>query len=150
VDAKTLQNFCNADAVTEQVTHDCADPNAPAGTQLPVTPKIKANATVRYRFNVGDYESFVQGSVIHQNSATSQLKISENNLMGDLPAFTTFDFSTGTGMHNWKVEAYIENAFDKRGELGRINQCAADYCYSHYRTYPIKPMNFGVKFGQKF
>jgi iron complex outermembrane receptor protein len=150
VDAKTLQNFCNADVVTEQVTHDCADPNAPAGTQLPVTPKIKANATARYKFNVGDYESFVQGSVIHQNSATSQLKISENNLMGDLPAFTTFDFSTGTGMHNWKVEAYIENAFDKRGELGRINQCAADYCYSHYRTYPIKPMNFGVKFGQKF
>jgi iron complex outermembrane receptor protein len=150
VDAKTLQNFCNVDQVTEAVTHDCADPNAPAGTTLPVTPKLKANATARYRFSVGDYESFVQGSVIHQSSSTSQLDQTENALMGDLPSFTTFDFSAGTGMHNWKLEAYIENAFDKRGELGRIAQCAADYCFSHYHSYPIKPMNFGVKFGQKF
>jgi hypothetical protein len=30
------------------------------------------------------------------------------------------------------------------------NQCAFAYCYEHYRIYPIKPMNFGVKFGQKF
>jgi outer membrane receptor protein involved in Fe transport len=150
VDAKTLDNFCNADPVTEAVTHNCADPNAPAGTQLPVTPKIKANATARYKFNVGDYASFLQGSVIHQGTSTSQLDVGKNALMGNLPEFTTFDFSTGTGMHNWTVEAYIENAFDKRGELGRIAQCANDYCYSNYRSYPIKPMNFGVKFGQKF
>ena len=53
-------------------------------------------------------------------------------------------------MSNWTLEAYIENAFDKRGQLGRINQCANLYCYSNYRVYPIKPMNFGIKFGQKF
>ena len=150
VDAKTLQNFCNVDQVTEQVTHNCADPNAPAGTQLPVTPKIKANGTARYKFNVGDYESFFQGSVIHQNVSTSQLDVTKNALMGNLPAFTTFDFSVGTGMHNWKLEGYVENAFDKRGELGRIAQCAAEYCFSNYRSYPVKPQNFGVKFGQKF
>jgi hypothetical protein len=56
-------------------------------------------------------------------------------------------------MHNWHVEAYIENAFDKEGQLGRITQCggfANGYCYANSRIYPIKPMNFGVKFGQKF
>ncbi len=45
----------------------------------------------------------------------------------------------------------IENAFDKRGELGRVTQCSSvDLCFSDYRVYPIKPMNFGVKFGEKF
>jgi hypothetical protein len=54
-------------------------------------------------------------------------------------------------MKNWHLEAYIENVFDKRGELGRVTQCtSADACYADYRVYPIKPMNFGVKFGQKF
>ena len=150
VNARTTQNFCNVDQTTEEVTHDCANPNAPAGTALPVTPKLKANGTARYKFDVGDYQSFLQGSVIHQSSSSSKLELALNNLMGDLPHFTTFDFSAGTGLNNWKVAAYIENAFDRRGELGRTNQCAAAYCYANYRSYPIKPMIFGITFGQKF
>jgi iron complex outermembrane recepter protein len=50
------------------------------------------------------------------------------------------------------VEAYIENAFDKRGELGKNVECAdkVDYCASNPHVYPIRPMQFGLKFGQKF
>ena len=72
VNARTTQNLCNLDPVTEQVVHNCAaaDLIAPSGTQLPVTPKLKGNATARYKFNVADYESFVQGTVIHQGSST--------------------------------------------------------------------------------
>src|SRR5277367_4722433 len=66
VNARTTQNFCNVDQVTEQITHDCPVPTAPSGTQLPVTPKIKSNATARYKFNVASYQSFVQGTVVHQ------------------------------------------------------------------------------------
>jgi outer membrane receptor protein involved in Fe transport len=124
---------------------------APAGTQLPVTPKLKGNATVRYKFNVADYESFLQGTAIHQGSSTSQLQqTAPYNLEPNLPKFTTFDFSAGTGLHNWRVEAYVENAFDKQGQLGRIAQCGFSYCYANSHIYPIKPMNFGIKFGQKF
>jgi iron complex outermembrane receptor protein len=150
VNARTTQNFCNVDQVTEEITHDCPNPNAPSGTQLPVTPKIKSAATARYKFNVGSYQSFVQGTVVHQGSSTSQLDVVKNAEMGDLPKFTTLDLSSGTGLNNWKVEAFIENVFDKRGQLGRINQCANDYCYQNYRVYPIKPMQFGIRFGQKF
>jgi iron complex outermembrane recepter protein len=70
--------------------------------------------------------------------------------LGDLPKFTTFDFSAGTGMKNWHLAAYIENAFDKRGQLGRSAECASPNCYMEYHVYPIKPMIFGVKFGQQF
>jgi iron complex outermembrane recepter protein len=153
VNARTTQNLCNLDPITEQVVHNCAaaELTAPSGTQLPVTPKLKGNATARYKFNVADYESFVQGTVIHQGSSTSQLQqTSPYNLQPNLPKFTTFDFATGTGKNNWHLEAYIENAFDKQGQLGRIAQCAQAYCYSNSRIYPIKPQNFGIKFGQKF
>ena len=150
VDTKTTQSFCPLDPATEEVTHNCTDPTAPTGTQLPVTPKIKANASARYKFDVADYASFVQATVIHQGAATSELDQILNGYEGNLPQFTTFDFAAGTGMHNWHLEAYIENAFDKRGQLGRIAQCATANCFQDYRAYPIKPMNFGVKFGQKF
>ncbi len=149
---ETTTDFCGPLRSGEHV--DSCPPPVPiasyAGTQLPVTPKVKVNGTARYGFNVGNYNSFVQGSVLHQSSTTFGLESHPNSLVGPTPAFTTFDFSLGTAISNWHIEAYIENAFDKRGELGRVSQCGADYCYSHPRIYPIKPQNFGIKFGQKF
>jgi hypothetical protein len=54
-------------------------------------------------------------------------------------------------MKNWHMEAYIENAFDKRGQLSRPTECESSAnCYTSYHIYPITPMIFGVKFGQKF
>ena len=41
----------------------------------------------------------------------------------------------------------------KRGELGKNSECndsGAHYCLLNAHVYPIKPMQFGVKFGQKF
>lgn len=152
VNARTTQNFCDLDLVTQQVTHDCAVPTAPAGTALPVTPKVKLNGTARYKFDIGGYHSFLQGAVVHQSSSSAALPVDINNAIGDLPHFTTFDFSVGTGVKNWKLEAYVQNAFDQRGELSRVYQCvgAGGYCYENYRVYPVKPMNYGIKFGQKF
>jgi outer membrane receptor protein involved in Fe transport len=155
VEARTTQNYCELSLETEGVTHNCTPDSgilaAPSGTALPVTPHLKINGTARYAFDVGDYKSFVQGVVIHQSSSTSALQTEYNNLTGNLPHFTTFDLSAGTGMKNWHLEAYIENVFDKRGELARVTECtSAAVCFSDYRVYAIKPMNFGVKFGQKF
>ncbi len=126
--------------------------DAPPGTQLPVTPKVKVNGTARYAFDVGGYKSFVQMSVAHQSSTTFSLEAT-SVYAGDTPAFTTVDFSAGTGIDNWHIEAFVENAFDKRGELGKNSECndlAAHYCLLNAHVYPIKPMQFGLKFGQKF
>ena len=126
--------------------------DAAPGTQLPVTPKVKVNGTARYAFNTGDYKSFVQMSVAHQSSTTFSLE-STRIYAGDTPAFTTVDFSAGTGLNNWHIEAFIENAFDRRGELGKNSECndlVAHYCLLNAHVYPIKPMQYGLKFGQKF
>jgi outer membrane receptor protein involved in Fe transport len=127
------------------------DVDAYAGTQLPVTPKVKVNATARYVFAVGEYKSFAQATVFHQSSTTYSLEATRF-YAGDTPPFSTVDFSAGTGLNNWHLEAYIENAFDKRGQLGRNSECndGVHYCLRNAHIYPIKPMQFGVKFGQKF
>ena len=156
VDAALSANFCSAPngQVTSACTAASLDPDpvlkAPSGTQLPVTPKFKASGTARYKFNAGDYGSFVQGSVLYHGSSTFSLEAHPNELVGPIPAYTSFDFSIGTAHQGWSLEAYIENAFDERGQLGRVSQCGADYCYQNARIYPTKPMNFGIKFGQKF
>jgi iron complex outermembrane recepter protein len=149
VDAKTTQDYCNLNA-DEGVSHNCTDPVAPSGTQLPVTPKIKSNLTARYKFTVNDYNDFLQAVVIHQGTSTSVLNVEKNDLMGDLPQFTTLDLSAGMGKDNWKVEVFVNNVFNELGQLGRIAQCTNDYCYENYRVYPIKPQLFGIRFGQKF
>jgi outer membrane receptor protein involved in Fe transport len=125
--------------------------DAYAGTQLPVTPKVKVNGTARYAFAVGDFKSFAQATVFHQSSTTYSLEATRI-YAGDTPAFSTVDLSAGTGLNNWHLEAYIENAFDKRGQLGRNSECndGVHYCLLNAHIYPIKPMQFGVKFGQKF
>jgi outer membrane receptor protein involved in Fe transport len=150
VNARTTTEFCDLSQVTQQVTNSCSDPTAPTGTPLPVTPRMKGNLTARYTWDVGGYEAFVQGDTIHQSSARSYLETQYEQAAGELPQFTTFDFATGFGIDNWKVQAYINNAFDELGQLNRTAACANVYCYENYHVYTVKPQIFGLKFSQKF
>lgn len=160
LNARLTQNFCNDDSTTETITHSCnvaADvaentftSEAAKGTPLPVQPKLKMNLTARYKFNVMDYKSFFQVALFHQSSVQSDLRVGENTALGDLPHFTTVDLSLGMARDNWNVQAYINNALDERGILGRTSACGAQYCYENYHEYAIKPQMFGIKFGQKF
>jgi len=150
---ETTSVFCRPSPLgvpQSSCTPDFVD--AAPGTQLPVTPKLKVNGTARYTFEMGDYKSFVQMSVAHQSSTSFSLEATRI-YAGDTPAFTTVDFSAGTAMNNWHIEAFVENAFDKRGQLGKNSECndlVAHYCLLNAHVYPIKPMQFGLKFGQKF
>ena len=156
VDAKTTTDFCGEQ--TDKTSPDYGQllpscpgaASAPKGSRLPVTPAFKANLTARYKFNLGDYKSFVQGAVIHQGPANSALESGEESLLGQTPSYTSADFSVGAAMGNWTSELYIENAFDERGQLYRYGECGNDYCYQNARVIPIKPRLFGIKFGQKF
>jgi outer membrane receptor protein involved in Fe transport len=150
---ETTSVFCrpsNLGVPQSTCTPDFVD--AQPGTQLPVTPKVKANATARYAFDTGGFKNFVQMSVEHQSATTFSLE-STRYYAGDTPSFTAFDLSAGTGMNHWHIEAFIENLFDKRGELAKNSECndlAAHYCLLNAHVYPIKPMQYGIKFGQQF
>jgi outer membrane receptor protein involved in Fe transport len=151
VKANTTSDFCQPTSLGVPVatcTPDLLD--APAGTRLPGVPQVKANATARYRFNVNGYESFAQLAGVYQGSTTFSLEAPKNALVGDTPAYESFDFSIGMAKNRWTLEAYVNNLTDKRGELARTSECAAASCNSNYRIVPIMPLNFGLKFGQRF
>lgn len=148
-DAKLTKDFC---AINPAGNQDCtAGPvAAPKGTRLTVQPKFKGTATARYDFELAGNESFVQGSVLQQGGARQFLATADDAAVGRTKAFTTFDFSAGTALGSIKVEAYIQNAFDKRGIASKNTFCAPTYCGQYARSYPIKPQLFGMKVSQRF
>jgi iron complex outermembrane receptor protein len=151
VKANTTTDFCQPTPLgvpRATCTSDLLD--APAGTRLPGVPQVKANATARYTFNVNGYASFAQLAGVYQGSTTFSLEAPKNALVGDTPAYESFDFSIGTAKDKWTLEAYVNNLTDKRGELARTSECAASVCNANYRIVPIMPLNFGIKFGQRF
>lgn len=150
IDAQLTTDFCQVDATGNVVCVPGEVPAAPKGTRLPVQPKFKGTLTARYEFPLGSNDAFLQGSLNHQGGTRSFLTDADFAAVGGTRAFTTFDFSAGTSFGNWSVEAFIQNAFDKRGQLGLNTACSTTICGEFARVYPIKPQIFGLKLGTRF
>jgi outer membrane receptor protein involved in Fe transport len=148
VDAKLTSPFCD-------VVNGCDPANggslfAPKGQRLPITPKFKINGTARYTFDLGSAKSFVQAGASHQGGTTSYLTTDGAAAFGPTKGFTTVDFSAGTEIWGMTFEAFIQNAFDKRGVLSKNSYCAPALCSDFLRLYTTKPQFFGIKVGQRF
>jgi len=151
VDAQLTTDFCQVDPVTKNIVCVAGQaPAAPKGTRLPVMPKFKANATARYEFPLGSGEGFVQGAVFHQSGTRSFLTDADFAAVGPTRQFTTFDFSAGWHWEHLRLEAFIQNAFDKRGVLSLNTVCATQICGQYSRVYPTKPQFFGLRAGYDF
>ena len=151
VDAQLTTDFCQVDNVTKNIV--CVPgvaPAAPKGTRLPVQPKFKGNASARYEFPVSSATGHVQATVFHQGGTRSFLTDADFAAVGPTRGFTTFDFAAGLKWDSWRIEAYIQNAFDKRGALSLNTACATQICGQFARTYPVKPQIFGIKAGVDF
>ncbi len=123
---------------------------AAAGTRLPRQPKFKGNTTIRYETAMGEYKAYVQGAALYQTGATQNLNTSLDALLGDTAGFASFDFLGGVSKGPYKVELFIQNAFDKRGALTKNTFCSIVFCKDSARTFGIKPQFFGIKIGYKF
>jgi outer membrane receptor protein involved in Fe transport len=155
-DAKLVTDFCSLVSRANPnpaPTCSLAQGNlaAPKGTRLPNQPKFKGSMTARYEFETGRLKDFLSGSINRQGTVRNYLGLAENAALGDSPGFTTFDFSIGSRFSNTSVELFIQNAFDKRGELNRNTFCQILICGPvALRVYSVKPQFYGIKFGQKF
>lgn len=150
IDAKLTTDFCQVDATGNIVCVTGVSPAAPKGTRLPVQPKFKGSLTARYEFPISTYDAFVQSSLSYQGGTRTFLTDADFAAVGATRGFTTFDFSVGTGFGDWTVEAFIQNAFDKRGQLGLNTACSTTICGPYSRAYTTKPQLFGLKLGTKF
>jgi outer membrane receptor protein involved in Fe transport len=129
-----------------------ADPTnfAPNGTQLPVTPRFKANLTARYSFALGSFEANVQGSVVHQGASRSSLLPADEPLLGRQDAFTLVDLSVGIEKDGMSASLFVNNASDDLAGISRYAECATQVCGTQSYLVPNTPRMVGLKFGQKF
>jgi iron complex outermembrane receptor protein len=150
LDPKSTSNYCSAlDANGNPVT-DCADPDAPSGTQLPVTAKFKGDLTGRYTFNVGNFDAHLQGSLTYVGSRWPDLRIAERTVLGPLKAYTLANFTAGIERDSYSLELFVNNVFDERAQLDHYAQCDASTCFSNQYLNVSAPRTIGISFGQKF
>ncbi|KQY93890.1 TonB-dependent receptor [Caulobacter sp. Root1455] len=144
--AHLTEDFC------EDLINGCAatGPDAPDGSVLPITPKLKFNLTTRYEWDIGDLQAHVQGSAVYQSGSWTDLRIQEREIIGRQNGYTTADFTAGIARDSWTLEAYIKNAFDKRASLYRYAECIETVCGGRTYVVPNQPRLMGIKFGQRF
>ena len=118
---------------------------ANGGTRLPRQPMFKGTTTIRYDTTIGAYKAFVQGAALYQTGATQNLNTSLDALLGDTSGFASFDFSAGASKGPYRLELFIENAFDERGALTKNTFCSITFCANSSRTFTIRPQFFGIK-----
>jgi outer membrane receptor protein involved in Fe transport len=150
--AELSGDFCNATSATDLAPSPNCDTGVAAtkGTRLPRQPIFKGTATARYDFDFGTQKPFFQAQAFHQSGSTSDLNVSNDALLGDTDGFWTFNFSAGTKIDKFTVEAYITNAFDSRGILSKNTFCSIQLCANSSRSLPTKPQFFGLKVGYKY
>jgi len=131
-------------------TTDFVDPEARKGTQLPVTPKFKANLTLRQEFQLGSWDSFWRASLIHKGKSRADLRDFENSILGDQPGYEVVDFSAGVSKGSYSFELFVNNVFDEQGMLYRYVQCAEAVCGAQPYVVTTPPRTIALKFSQKF
>ena len=159
-DAKTKGNICtNASDTSPDCSLDGDFPSVPDGTRLPITPKFKGSATVRYTWPAwADVKAHVQGSVTYRGSAPSSLRtdialvgtgerVDPNDFQGRLGSATLFDAFAGLDFRNWLIEGFVTNLFDKRIDLSRQTACGS--C-TRALVVPGRPRTIGIRAGVKF
>ncbi|MDR3412289.1 MAG: TonB-dependent receptor [Formivibrio sp.] len=161
-DARLAENFCNfafdstSGAIGQLATctpgayvvnqnPPVAQVAAAKGTRLPRQPMFKGTTSIRYDTEVGEYKAFLQGAVLYQTGATQNLNTSLDALLGDTSGFASVDFSAGASKGPYRVELFIQNAFDERGALTKNTFCSITFCSNSSRTFTIKPQFFGIK-----
>ncbi|MDB6164836.1 MAG: TonB-dependent receptor [Xanthomonadaceae bacterium] len=161
-DSKLTENYCgwlrpdgNSETVCPAGTLDpngdvVEGPQAPAGARLPVTARSKGNITARYSFDLWGGDAYGQLTEIYQGDRRTDLRTSEDQLLGDLPAYTLTDLSAGFKKGNWAVDFFLKNAFNKRTELARFAECATAVCGNEPYIVTTQPRTFGVRFSQDF
>jgi iron complex outermembrane receptor protein len=177
LDAKSTQDYCGTTYETGpnegKIVTNCSDPlapvgtflQAPAGQQLPVQPRMKANMVGRYEFPLAGMRAHAQAAVVYSDAAWSDLRTDERELLGKQPSYSLVDFTFGAENDSWGLELFVKNAFDKRAVLSRFTECAefkpfnpdtdtapneVPLCGAQPYNVVTNPRTVGVTFTKKF
>jgi outer membrane receptor protein involved in Fe transport len=125
-------------------------PQAPSGTNLPITPKFKGNMIGRYTFDeMAGWKPFAQASWVYQTKSTPTLRVDQTQILGMQPAYGLVDFMAGGQMNQTTLQLIITNVADKRAQLSRFAQTAPSVDPQPY-IVPAQPRTYTIQLGQKF
>ena len=159
LDPKLNKDFCldvDANGNPLPLSQCISADSIPSGTQLPLVPKFKGDATVRYSFPLGDeIAAHVQASYTYQSEVTSRLSPFENSLIGSVPAYGLLDVLGGIAKGNFTAEVFATNVLDKRAETNRFAECTIQIagsvvCGDKPLAVITTPRTIGIRFGQRF
>ena len=158
LDPRLTQNYCGTAGVTScanQVNPEVFGPPligplAPAGTNLPITPKFKGNIIGRYTFNeVAGWKPFGQASWVYQTKSSPTLKVDQAATIGVQPAYGLLDLMGGASLNQTTLQLVVTNVADRRAQLSRFQQTNPDHENQPY-IIPTQPRTIAIQFGQKF
>ncbi len=129
---------------------DDVTPLAPKGTRLPLTADFKGNLVGRYHFNMGSFDSYVQGALVYQSDRDVDLDQAANDVLGVLPSYTTLDLAAGIARDTWALDLFISNATGADEPLLHTAQCIAETCGDQVYGIRIKPRTIGLQYRMDF
>jgi outer membrane receptor protein involved in Fe transport len=131
-------------------TVDCTQ-TAPAGANLPVTPKFKGNLIVRYSLPLGgDWKPYAQLSAMYQSQTSPVLLASQAQVLGNMPAYALMNLKLGADSANGlRMDLFIDNLANRRAQLSRFTESNPSTDSQVY-IVPAQPRTFGIEFGQTF
>lgn len=163
-DAQITRPFCRI----ANAAFDCSLPGpageanallAPDGTRLPVTAKFKGNAVARFEFGLASLDAHLQAGVVYEGRRTTDLRLAERAIIGDLDPYAGVDLSFGVAASSWTAELFVTNLFDEAGQIDRNVQCVETVCGDpdgltasggKFYTQITQPRLIGLKVGTKF
>lgn len=123
---------------------------APSGTNLPVTPKFKANAVARYTLDdIQGWTPTMQATGVYQSTTAPSLLNYQTSVVGMQPAYALFDATMGIAKDNTTIDLIITNVADRRAQLSRFTETSPSVDPQVY-FIPTQPRTIAIKFGQKF
>jgi iron complex outermembrane recepter protein len=152
---KLTEPYCGAINPDGSPITDCPSaaapnpPQAPNGTQLPFTSKVKGNLIARYDFPLGGWQAYGQGAFVYQSAQQSDLRTAQAGEIGEMPAFSTLDLAAGIARDSYSIDFFLTNVFDERGQLFRFTQCGSCSMVNNY-VVPTQPRTVALRFTQKF
>jgi iron complex outermembrane recepter protein len=108
-----------------QLSEDAPDLGGADGDRLPDTPKFTGALSADYGFELAGRDAFVGATARHVTDRVSSYSASAGNPQYELPDYTTVDLRTGLQFGTTRVQLFVKNAFDERGQLSATTAFSA-------------------------
>jgi len=103
--------------IDAQLTEDAPDLGGVKGDRMPDTPEFTGALSGDFAFEVGSRDAFLGATVRHVADRVVSFDASASIPQYDLPEYTTVDLRAGVQLGASRLQFYVKNAFDERGQL---------------------------------